>query len=87
MLDISPKKELPSLPTVSPSKSLTPASIVQNYVPKVSSSSQIPKPRGQSVNCDAELLERERGNKEFSAGNFAAAVKIYTKCLGMKAIS
>ena len=58
--------------------------MVENYVPKITSTAQVPKPRGQSVNYDAELLERERGNKEFSAGNFAAAVKIYTKCLGMK---
>jgi hypothetical protein len=33
---------------------------------------------------DAETAERERGNEEFSAGNFNAAVKSYTKCLGLK---
>lgn len=29
-------------------------------------------------------MERERGNAEFKVGNFHAAVKCYTKCLGLK---
>jgi hypothetical protein len=31
-----------------------------------------------------EETERELGNAEFKAGNFSAAVKCYTKCLGLK---
>ena len=44
----------------------------------------MPKARGQYTARDLEEAERERGNGEFKAGNFTAAVKCYTKCLGMK---
>ena len=33
---------------------------------------------------DIEAFERDRGNEEFKKGNFTAAVKCYTKCLGVK---
>ena len=45
----------------------------------------VPKARGVFQERDAEESERERGNTEFKSGNFTAAVKAYTKCLGMKA--
>lgn len=45
----------------------------------------VPAARGQYQARDLEETERERGNAEFKAGNFTAAVKCYTKCLGLKA--
>jgi tetratricopeptide (TPR) repeat protein len=41
--------------------------------------------RGSYEARDVEEVERERGNAEFKGGNFSAAVKCYTKCLGLKA--
>ena len=43
----------------------------------------VPKARGNSDNVDGESLERQRGNTAYEQGNFAAAVKSYTTCLGM----
>jgi tetratricopeptide (TPR) repeat protein len=45
----------------------------------------VPQARGSYQARDLEESERERGNAEFKAGNFTAATKCYTKCLGMKA--
>jgi tetratricopeptide (TPR) repeat protein len=45
----------------------------------------VPQARGSYQARDLEETERERGNAEFKAGNFTAATKCYTKCLGMKA--
>mmetsp|Transcript_8089 Transcript_8089/g.13454 ORF Transcript_8089/g.13454 Transcript_8089/m.13454 type:complete len:477 (+) Transcript_8089:51-1481(+) len=44
----------------------------------------VPKARGEYHARDIEEAEREHGNAEFKMGNFTAAVKSYTKCLGMK---
>ena len=44
----------------------------------------VPKARGNSEIVDGEALERQRGNASYEQGNFAAAVKSYTTCLGMK---
>ena len=44
----------------------------------------VPKARGNSEIVDGEALERQRGNTSYEQGNFAAAVKSYTTCLGMK---
>ena len=70
---------------------LTPASLATLTtcnVPAVVSSSnntmKVPIARGIANTKDAELVERERGNMEYETGNFLAAVKSYTKCLGMK---
>ena len=46
---------------------------------------QVPRALGNYQTRDLEECERERGNSEFKAGNFTAAVKCYTKCLGLKA--
>lgn len=46
----------------------------------------VPKARGQYIEKDTEEVERNKGNAEFKAGNFPAAVKSYTKCLGLKVI-
>ena len=43
----------------------------------------VPKARGNSENVDGESLERQRGNEAYEQGNFAAAVKAYTTCLGI----
>jgi hypothetical protein len=65
----------------SPEK-LTPASIAQPVnTPQIST---VPKARGVYVEQDSEEAQRERGNAEFKAGNFTAAVKSYTICLGLK---
>ncbi len=44
----------------------------------------VPTARGNYQDKDLEEFERERGNAEFKVGNFTAAVKSYTKCLGLK---
>lgn len=44
----------------------------------------VAKALGVHVDVDPEEAERERGNLDFKNGNFTAAVKAYTKCLGMK---
>eukprot|EP00981_Chlorochromonas_danica_P002225 scaffold437_cov168-Ochromonas_danica.AAC.42 len=49
-------------------------------VPLKTSSSTLPQ-----QTTDVEEVERERGNAEFKAGRFEAAVRCYTKCLGLKA--
>ena len=64
---------------------LTPASLVKKYSPAMPTVSQpVPKARGVANTRDTEIVERERGNNEFKAGNFHAAVKAYTICLGLK---
>lgn len=73
-------------PTIPPaSTSLTPASLVSlpTNTPSVSQQ-QVPKALGKASNVDIETYERERGNSEFKNGNFANAIKCYTKCLGLK---
>ncbi len=62
----------------------TPASITQAGLPVTEVRPAVPAARGVSGTQDAEVVERERGNEEFKNGNFNVAVKVYTKCLGMK---
>ena len=70
-----------------PTTSLTPATLIERSISdyKVPSAS-IPKARGVINTKDAEESERERGNLDYESGNFIAAVKSYTKCLGLKVI-
>jgi hypothetical protein len=66
---------------------LTPASLVKRYSKAdvlSPAASVVPRARGVANDKDGETAERERGNAEYAAGNFTAAVKSYTKCLGMK---
>eukprot|EP00602_Paraphysomonas_sp_CaronLab_P001043 CAMPEP_0185033398 /NCGR_PEP_ID=MMETSP1103-20130426/22309_1 /TAXON_ID=36769 /ORGANISM="Paraphysomonas bandaiensis, Strain Caron Lab Isolate" /LENGTH=570 /DNA_ID=CAMNT_0027569655 /DNA_START=49 /DNA_END=1758 /DNA_ORIENTATION=- len=63
---------------------LTPATIINSTSQPEVSKAEIPRAQGTASNRDIELYERERGNAEFKAGNFTAAVKCYTKCLGLK---
>lgn len=63
---------------------LTPATLVEGLGSPLSASVVVPAARGIANLRDAEAAERERGNKEFHDGNFAAAIKSYTKCLGLK---
>jgi hypothetical protein len=71
---------------------LTPASLVDKVSNKGKSSEPynsipaVPKALGQYQDIDSEEVERERGNLEFKNGNFSAAIKSYTKCLGLKVI-
>ena len=64
----------------------TPATIVDEVVPKTRSASASrvprPKPAAQSP-ADREAAERARGNEFFGAGEFAKAAKCYTACLGI----
>lgn len=62
---------------------LTPSSLAGNIgVPDVAK--PVAAARGVYVNKDSEEAQRERGNTEYKSGNFAAAVKSYTVCLGLK---
>lgn len=63
---------------------LTPASLVTSLLSPMPSFSAVPAARGVPNLKDAETSERERGNTEFEVGNFAAAIKCYSKCLGLK---
>jgi len=64
---------------------LTPGSIVDSFISKDTDVSiEIPRAIGVASKVDAELLKREKGNKEFSEGNFSSAIRTYTECLGMK---
>ena len=70
---------------------LTPATLATNAAaPSLAAvepalKAKIPAARGVASTKDAETAERERGNMEYEMGNFAAAAKAYTKCLGIKA--
>ena len=64
---------------------LTPASMADRAVKNIKNvTAPVPKARGLFNNVDAETAERERGNGEFKKGNFSAAAKSYTRCLGLK---
>lgn len=66
---------------------LTPASIIPNTTiskPRNVLEEKVPKARGVESSADPEATERERGNDDYKAGNYSAAIKCYTKCLGMK---
>lgn len=64
---------------------LTPASMADRAAKNVKNvTAPVPKARGLFNNVDAETAERERGNGEFKKGNFSAAAKSYTRCLGLK---
>jgi len=61
---------------------LTPASF---YSPATAASvAAVPKALGVHTDRDTESAEREIGNSEYAKGNFTAAIKCYTKCLGLK---
>jgi len=66
---------------------LTPASLANMHNANVSvvSTAPVPKARGVFNDRDAETAQREQGNREYQSGNFTAAIKSYTKCLGLKA--
>jgi hypothetical protein len=63
---------------------LTPATLVKGFVIPSTAPAVVPAARGMASLNDAETAERERGNNEFRIGNFTAAIKSYTKCLGLK---
>ena len=44
----------------------------------------VPKARGEYQHRDIEEIERMYGNTAYKNGNFTAAVKACTKCLGLK---
>ena len=65
---------------------LTPASLAEMHLSTKSSVGKtvVPVARGVASLKDAETAERDRGNSEYESGNFTAAIKSYTKCLGLK---
>ena len=71
---------------VGPSATLTPATLVQRTASTLVAPppSSVPRALGTAYQGDAELREREQGNEAFKLGDFALAVKAYTKCIGMK---
>ena len=73
--------------TVPSSSALTPATMADRVAPHVTAqvSRSVPKARGMFADIDAETAERDLGNAQFKKGNFAAAVKSYTRCLGLRA--
>lgn len=71
-------------PTAASGAVLTPATLFSSFATPVVVE-PISRPKGDCKVVDAELKMRELGNEEFRNGNFLAAVKCYTKCLGMKA--
>lgn len=70
--------------TLTPATLATQASAAASPVVEPALKSKIPAARGVASTKDAETSERERGNLEYETGNFTAAVKSYTKCLGLK---
>jgi len=64
-------------------RTLTPASLVAEHVCD-NIPTPVPRALGEREGEDVESRERERGNEAFRKGEFATAVKIYTKCLGLK---
>lgn len=65
---------------------LTPASLAERHSSATEAPifSIVPIARGIANVKDVETVERERGNTEYESGNFTAAIKSYTKCLGLK---
>lgn len=83
-----PENENNASPFIEEESKLTPSSVIQRISPHIlttkTSYAPVPRAKGVANSKDAETMERERGNEEFVKGNFAAAVKCYTKCLGLK---
>ena len=75
-----------STANLSSNEALTPSSIIEKFNPSITKNQNIfvPKAIGSVIPIDPEEFEREKGNIEFKNGNFATAVKAYTKCIGLK---
>ena len=71
-------------PQYTSTKNLTPASLVEQKHHILPPCATVPAARGQANLKDVETTERERGNMEYESGNFRAAVKSYSRCLGLK---
>ena len=61
---------------------LTPASIVKQCTTTPAVAKLVPRALGVAQSGDVESLEREKGNEAFKRGEFQAAIKSYTKCIG-----
>jgi len=65
-------------------EALTPASLVAIHsIPEVAPAA-VPKASGEVSAGGMEAKVREHGNSEYKKGNFVEAVKLYTKCIGLK---
>ena len=63
---------------------LTPASLADKHGILSVSVASVPKASTEISSANMELKVREFGNEQYQKGNFAEAVKLYTKCLGLK---
>lgn len=65
-------------------EALTPASLVAMHsFPEVAAAA-VPKATSEVSAGGMEAKVREHGNNEYKKGNFVEAVKLYTKCIGLK---
>jgi tetratricopeptide (TPR) repeat protein len=63
---------------------LTPASLVAMHSITEVAAAAVPKATGEVSAGGMEAKVREHGNNEYKKGNFVEAVKLYTKCIGLK---
>lgn len=66
------------------SEILTPASLVAQHSIPIVAPSTVPKASGELSTESMETKVRELGNAEYLKGNFEQAIKLYTKCIGLK---
>jgi hypothetical protein len=79
-----PQLQTPNSDNTSTPSTFTPSSIISSVnVPQLTNTS-VSKARGAEIVGDIEEQERTHGNNEFKDGNYVAAIKSYTKCLGLK---
>lgn len=63
---------------------LTPASLVSQHAIPVVAPQAVPRASGEASTGGMEAKVREQGNAEYQKGNFPEAIKLYTKCIGLK---
>ena len=66
---------------------LTPASLVSQHSIPVIAPAAVPKATGDVSLGQMESKGREEGNSEYQKGHFLEAIKLYTKCIGLKVLS
>lgn len=71
--------------TAKDNEGLTPASLVSHHSLPVVAPTAVPKATTEASKGGMEEKVREQGNAEYKRGNFAEAIKMYTKCIGLKA--
>ena len=74
----------PALPLGGQNGALTPASLVAHHSIVEVAPAAVPKATTEACSGGMEGKVREQGNAEYKKGNFVEAVKLYTKCIGLK---